>query len=185
MLFITEDKLRDEYKKSPFDSYIVKKGQKLTPQARQFLLDFRIKILDEKEDRKKTKKKVLIKEKNNENPINNKNKLYKNIAIITKELSKDIKNIDHDFASFLDKLARNIYKNEKTNLKSIENKKDLAVEIFINMDLENPYLEAFTMINKAIEKLKLYEDFDKELFEKISSNLYSWFINIEKGGESY
>ena len=56
MLFITEDNLRYKYKKSPFDSYIIEKGSKLTPQARQFLLDFRIDIVD-KTKAKNTKKK--------------------------------------------------------------------------------------------------------------------------------
>ncbi|EEB36261.1 hypothetical protein ANHYDRO_00913 [Anaerococcus hydrogenalis DSM 7454] len=58
MLFITEENLRYQYKKSPFDSYIIEKGSKLTPQARQFLLDFRIDIIDKSKPKKIKKKKL-------------------------------------------------------------------------------------------------------------------------------
>lgn len=39
MKFITEDVLRDLYKKRPFTSYEIEEGIRLTPGARQFLLD--------------------------------------------------------------------------------------------------------------------------------------------------
>lgn len=44
MVFITEQDLRDKYNEAPFRRYIVKEGEKLTPGARQFLIDFRIDI---------------------------------------------------------------------------------------------------------------------------------------------
>lgn len=39
MKFITEDDLRDLYKKEPFMDYDLQPGERLTPGARQFLLD--------------------------------------------------------------------------------------------------------------------------------------------------
>ena len=39
MKFITEDDLRDIYRKDPFTSYEIQPGARLTPGARQFLQD--------------------------------------------------------------------------------------------------------------------------------------------------
>ena len=39
MKFITEEDLRDLYKKQPFTDYDLKEGERLTPGARQFLVD--------------------------------------------------------------------------------------------------------------------------------------------------
>ena len=40
MRFVTEDELRDAYATTPFDSYDLPDGARLTPGARQFLIDF-------------------------------------------------------------------------------------------------------------------------------------------------
>ena len=47
MKFITEEDLRDLYKKQPFMDYDLKPGERLTPGARQFLLDRGINLYDE------------------------------------------------------------------------------------------------------------------------------------------
>ena len=39
MKFITEENLRDLYKMQPFTDYDLQKGERLTPSARQFLID--------------------------------------------------------------------------------------------------------------------------------------------------
>lgn len=44
MRFITEDDLRRQYQKQPFECYVPMKGTRLTPGARQFLNDRRISI---------------------------------------------------------------------------------------------------------------------------------------------
>ena len=44
MKFITEEDLRDLYKKQPFTDYDLPQGQRLTPGARQFLVDRGIKM---------------------------------------------------------------------------------------------------------------------------------------------
>lgn len=46
MKFITEDDLRDLYKKEPFTSYEQEPGTRLTPGARQFLMDKGINMFD-------------------------------------------------------------------------------------------------------------------------------------------
>lgn len=46
MKFITEEDLRDLYKKEPFMEYNLQEGERLTPGARQFLLDRGINLYD-------------------------------------------------------------------------------------------------------------------------------------------
>ena len=46
MKFITEEDLRDLYKKQPFTDYDLKEGERLTPGARQFLVDRGIDMYD-------------------------------------------------------------------------------------------------------------------------------------------
>lgn len=43
--FITEEYLRDLYRKEPFDTYKLQQGQRLTPGAAQYLSDKRIKLI--------------------------------------------------------------------------------------------------------------------------------------------
>lgn len=42
MRYVTESELRDEYAACPFDTYRLAPDTRLTPGARQFLVDFRI-----------------------------------------------------------------------------------------------------------------------------------------------
>jgi len=46
MKFITEEDLRDLFRKEPFTTYEIKAGERLTPGGRQFLLDRGIKMVD-------------------------------------------------------------------------------------------------------------------------------------------
>lgn len=47
MRFITEEYLRDLFRKEPFDTYKLQQGQRLTPGATQYLSDKRIKLNDD------------------------------------------------------------------------------------------------------------------------------------------
>lgn len=47
MKFITEEYLRDLYRKEPFNTYKLNQGQRLTPGAKQYLSDKRIKLEDD------------------------------------------------------------------------------------------------------------------------------------------
>lgn len=47
MKFITEEELRDLYKKEPFTDYKTEPGTRITPGARQFLIDRGIRMFDE------------------------------------------------------------------------------------------------------------------------------------------
>lgn len=78
MKFITEEYLRDIYRKQPFDTYTLQQGQRLTPGAVQYLSDKKIELID---DASKANKKVskndqpeVIEQKGNDN-LNLKKKL--------------------------------------------------------------------------------------------------------------
>lgn len=47
MKFITEEDLRDLFRKEPFTTYEIKEGERLTPGARQFLLDRKVNICED------------------------------------------------------------------------------------------------------------------------------------------
>lgn len=51
MKFITEEDLREAYKREPFVRYEIPLDTRLTPGARQFLLDWRVQIIDGQEKR--------------------------------------------------------------------------------------------------------------------------------------
>ncbi|MGT2935521.1 hypothetical protein ACVR0P_06625 [Streptococcus castoreus] len=60
MKFLTEDDLRVEYHQFPFETFTIKKEQRLTPGARTFLLDRKIKIVDENEVKLRGKLKPYV-----------------------------------------------------------------------------------------------------------------------------
>lgn len=60
MYFFTEKELRMMYKKKAFNQFVLEKNQKLTPEARQFLLDRKIEVTTCKY--KKTQEKTIQKE---------------------------------------------------------------------------------------------------------------------------
>lgn len=96
MKFITEEYLRDLYRKEPFNTYKLQQGQRLTPGAAQYLSDKRIEINDKA---LKVKKKV---------PQSNQNE-DKHTESKQAETAKQVRNIDLN-------LKRKLY----YKLKSIE-----------------------------------------------------------------
>ncbi|MGY3723855.1 hypothetical protein SAMN05421767_10250 [Granulicatella balaenopterae] len=50
MIFITERDLKDKYRKNPFVKFQLQSNNRLTPEARQFLLDRKIEICDYQEE---------------------------------------------------------------------------------------------------------------------------------------
>lgn len=72
--FITEEYLRDLYRKEPFNTYKLQQGQRLTPGAAQYLSDKRIKITDDSKPKEKNQTKAVkevesVKEEENSNLI--------------------------------------------------------------------------------------------------------------------
>lgn len=69
MKFLTEYDLRQKYQENPFDDFTITKEIRLTPEARQYLIDRKVKIRDEKIQKEvfnKDRKRVLSEK--NENP---------------------------------------------------------------------------------------------------------------------
>lgn len=127
MKFITEMILRDLYKKEPFTTYVVKQNVRLTPGARQFLLDRKIKIIDDRFDNKKAvvkkedmeQKKINVRKNNwKELKIKRKWKTIESLFLLTGEelLAKDAllaQEIVHLYKQF------SSLKNNNTNNKKI------------------------------------------------------------------
>ena len=68
MKFITEEDLRDLYKKQPFTNYDLQPGERLTPGARQFLVDRGINMYDENDPLSRPVKQELKETKTAEAP---------------------------------------------------------------------------------------------------------------------
>lgn len=60
--FITEEYLREIYRKEPFECFQIEQNQRLTPGGRQYLLDRKVKIENFDESKKKTQ--VVLDKKN-------------------------------------------------------------------------------------------------------------------------
>lgn len=77
MKFITEEHLRDLYKKEPFATYYLNIGEKLTPGASQFLSDRKINICDVKDKKQiEEKPKVNWKKKKLLSKLNSQESLF-------------------------------------------------------------------------------------------------------------
>lgn len=81
MKFITEEDLRDLYKKEPFTNYEIEAGERLTPGARQFLIDKGIKMFETATSGNKGKVKNIMTNVASEISFKNK-KLYSRMKSI-------------------------------------------------------------------------------------------------------
>ncbi len=183
MLFITEDKLREEYKKIPFESYLVKKGTKITPQARQFLVDFRIRIIDESKKTKKISKDVVKQVNHSQVDM-----LKINLAIALKKFAFEIKDCDKAYANEIAKRAKQIYENKAIEIVDLTDGYATAIDIFMKSDLTNNCLIAFNAMDKLIKEVNRLKDMDSQcdrVFDYISNDVTNWFIILMKGGDAY
>ena len=82
MKFITEEYLKDVYRKEPFNIYELNNDKRLTPGARQYLLDKGIKILDDVSF--KNNKSPLVKQTKALPEVNKRNlkKLYLKLKVM-------------------------------------------------------------------------------------------------------
>ncbi|WP_311491525.1 hypothetical protein [uncultured Anaerococcus sp.] len=181
MKYITEAQLRDLYKKSPFTSYKCSDDSRLTPNARQFLIDFKIEILDldliEKTRKIYKEKKAPIKTfKPKPDPT------YR-IGILLRKLSCRLRLYDLLISLKLFDLSKDLKISKLKELEILEGAKKLAEEIFMNMEISNPYLDLFVIIDDfagEINKLSLNEE-EKKIVEALVAYTYSLFIKSVKG----
>ena len=87
MKFITEEYLRDLYRKEPFNTYKLEQGQRLTPGAAEYLSDKGIKLSDDLKVNKSSKINANIFPKNS----------AKTPEETSKEIIKDVGNSDVNF----------------------------------------------------------------------------------------
>lgn len=99
MKFITEDDLRDIYRKEPFTDYEIESGTKITPGARQFLADRQIHIIDGGRG-SKTQKDGSIKEKPLKQKEQKKKRLCGRITSVEALLRCALHELSLDLAEF-------------------------------------------------------------------------------------
>lgn len=176
MRFITEDDLRGLYKKNPFYTYTIEKNTRLTPGAKQFLNDFRIKLI-EKEAKENSFEKTNIFDKKAES---NKNIYSKRLALRLKKIAFKMNKIDTLVANELNRIAITLFHGILFSNKVHKERFELDLEKLIFMDLNDEKLDVsielicFDMelklrirnISRDLEKI---EDAGKK--NKLESNL--------------
>lgn len=209
MKFITEEYLRDLYKKEPFNTYELNQGERLTPGASQYLSDRGIKMLNEVSfNNKKTPEVKQLKTLPVRNNNNNKKKLcYKlrSIEAVFLVTSSDILKEDIILAQNIIALGKKV-----TNIrKFIEEKSELEIlscqectginsaNFYDDIDDCFELTEFYMQLEKNIEILKLhtlrcvlhelkpyvfeaYEDNDNNLGDDVIKNINSIINSISQ-----
>lgn len=180
MRFITEDDLRELYKKSPFYTYTIEKNTRLTPGAKQFLNDFRIKLI-EKEAKKNSFEKTNIFDKKAES---NKNTYSKRLAIRLKKIAFKMYKIDTLVANELNAIAITLFQGIQISTKVHEEKFELDLEKLIFMDLNDEKLDVSIELIRFDMELKLRirnisRDLEKIEDEGKKNKLESYLNTIE------
>ena len=161
--FITEQYLREIYKKTPFEIFKLEKEQRLTPGGRQFLVDKRIKV-ENKEEKEEIKK---VKE-----PKKDQVKFNKNINIIKVEEKINLKKSKYVYKikSFESQLFSLVSENLEKNMplaqkllevarsfRSLNKKNSLKEEKIENIMLEDVEIHDIYIHNKnAVGIFKLH-----------------------------
>lgn len=175
MKFITEDELRELYFKNPFNKYEIKKNTRLTPGARQFLIDFKISF--NSEDEKKFHKKTS-------QEINNDDRNIK-LAITIKNFALEIKSFDKTFSKKLSYFSYKIYNNENIGFEIKNSQKINLEKTYIEMDLDNPNIEIIGKTLKFLEVLDSnFSKSDKNI-GLLKNIINIWIIDkIERGDKN-
>ncbi|MCF2638526.1 hypothetical protein [uncultured Fusobacterium sp.] len=161
--FITEQYLREIYKKTPFEIFKLEKEQRLTPGGRQFLVDKRIKVenKEEKEEIKKVKepKKEQVKFNKNINII----KVEEKINLKKSKYVYKIKSFESQLFSLVsENLEKNMPLAQKLlevarSFRSLNKKNSLKEEKIENIMLEDVEIHDIYIHNKnAVGIFKLH-----------------------------
>ena len=167
MKFITEEYLRDLYRKEPFNNYELKQGERLTPGARQYLSDRGIRMLDDiscknnKISEEKQVKEVTVRSNNT------KKKAYCKLKAIEAELlifGRELLNEDIILAQNIINLSKNI-SNIRNAIEEKSNVESILCKTCSGMTLDNFYddiddcfeiTEFYIQLEKGYEILKLH-----------------------------
>lgn len=161
--FITEQYLREIYKKTPFEIFKLEKEERLTPGGRQFLVDKRIKVenKEEKEEIKKVKepKKEQVKFNKNINII----KVEEKINLKKSKYVYKIKSFESQLFSLVsENLEKNMPLAQKLlevarSFRSLNKKNSLKEEKIENIMLEDVEIHDIYIHNKnAVGIFKLH-----------------------------
>ena len=166
MKFITEEYLRDLYKKEPFNDYKLNQDERLTPGARQYLSDKGIKMLDEVSSKiakepEVNKPKTLLIENKNKKKIYYKLKSIEAVFLVTSSdiLKEDIILAENIIA--LGKMIKNIrnFIDGKSELKSLSCKECSGINLdnfYDDIDDCFEITEFYMQLEKGTEILKLH-----------------------------
>lgn len=153
MKFITEDELRQNYKTKPFKTFILSENNRLTPGAKQFLTDFRIKIISSSEDIDEEQDCFTPKYKINDNSIY----FNKKLAIELKILSAKIVKLDSIIANKLNNFAVSLYMGIKLpDIKEIERPNSIDKGILLH--IEGEHIEIILDVMESILKIEILEE---------------------------
>lgn len=182
MKYITEAQLRDLYKESPFESYKCSDDTRLTPNARQFLIDFKIDILDS-ENRGNNKKPKADKnldtsqEKSDTDDINR-------IDLLIRKLSIKLRKFNPNVSIDLFNLSKGLEICKLKELEILENAKTRAEDLFMDMEITNPYLDFFIIIDdfaRELSRIEISKE-EKKIIGHLVAYTYSLYIKNVEGG---
>ncbi len=161
MKFITENELRTRYSKEPFESFILSDSFKLTPGARQFLNDFRIRTVSENNISEVVK--TPVKSTGYDSEV-----LLKKLAVMIKRAADKTYGLDKSISLALNELAIKIYIGKQ--LEEIEVSSDFDFsESFIVVNPGDSWLDSildFIEIELMINEVKS----EHESVKKLSSD---------------
>lgn len=182
MRFITEDELRTMYKQIPFNTYKVEKNSRLTPGAKQFLTDFRIKLCtEEKLEVNSGERKINIFDKKAEKLKNNYSKM---LAIKLKKIAIKVASYDQIQAEKINVLALNIFQGIDLKLVGLEESEKIDTDKLIFTDLKSDYAEVLMdllqlMIELDTKSQGLIKNIEKDLDPNRKEKLESYLKTLE------
>lgn len=169
MKFITEDDLRKLYRKTPFNTYTIENNTRLTPGAKQFLNDFRIKIKDVEIEKNSVEKTNIFDKK----AELNKNTYSKRLALKLKKIACKMNKFDMTIANELNSLSVTLFQGIQFSKEIDKNYKYLDLEKLMFLDLDDEKIDisldliSFDMelklrIKNTIKELNQIKDTDKK-----------------------
>lgn len=157
MRFITEDELRTMYRQIPFNQYKLEKDCRLTPGAKQFLVDFRIDIIIDKlkESEELDKEEEVISSSCGD-------KVFEELALKIKNFVNAVKDYDRKKAAHFNSIAISIYKGMEYKPELEERSEIDLIEEYMLMDIGDKNFNLFCNLVNFYQNLNK----DKSLVSK-------------------
>lgn len=177
MKFITEQVIRTTFLKSPFDTYYLPLDTKLTPEARQFLIDRKIVITEGKiRESAKLESEVCTRE--------NDRAFLSSLFLLSISLTIDT---DSQMAERLSKIYQELQTNEINQEKQdlLENSEDIEITMFHMLLPRGKELAVLNMLQSQLALL-INKESNKEIYKKFYQIRLELIKMMKKilGGES-